>query len=256
MSKPDHLELPDGRCLAYHRVEAADRSNTVGVVFLGGLRSDMTGTKAVSLEEWARRTGRAYLRFDYTGHGQSSGQFADGCIGEWRDDAHDAIRHLTTGPQILVGSSMGGWVALLLALDSAIEVAGLIGIAAAPDFTEALLPALSPQLRATLLEEGRVSVESEYDDPYVFTSRLIADGAHNLVLEKPLTLNVPVRLLHGTEDRDVPISTALRILEQMAEGSDARLHLLKGEGHRMSSPAALEMLEATIEDMLSRSGTS
>ena len=130
--QPDTLKTDQNRTLAYHKTDGAGP----GVVFLGGLKSDMEGTKALHLEAWARREGRAFLRFDYSGHGQSSGAFTEGCIGDWAEDAHAAITALTAGPQVLVGSSMGGWIACLVARACPGRVAGLVGIAAAPDFTE------------------------------------------------------------------------------------------------------------------------
>ena len=202
------LDLPDGRRIAY--VRSAGRRP--GVVFLGGFRSDMTGTKARFLEAWARARGQAYLRFDYTGHGASSGDVETGAIGDWARDAQDAILRLTGGPQILVGSSMGGWIALILAGRIPGRIAGLVGIAAAPDFTEdAMWAGMGAAERARLAAEGRVEVPSEYDDrPYAITRRLIEDGRRHLVLRTPLELDFPVRLLHGTADRDVDLARGAR----------------------------------------------
>ena len=243
---PAFLDLPDGRRLAYHRTPGA----APGVVFLGGFRSDMTGTKATFLEAWARDRGRAFLRFDYTGHGASSGAFEDGAIGDWARDAADAIGRLTEGPQILVGSSMGGWIALLVALRLPARVAGLVGIAAAPDFTEdGMWAQFDAAARASLAAEGRLELPSDYADaPYVVTRRLIEDGRAHLVLRAPLELAVPLRLLHGTADADVPVTVALRLLEH-AEGPDVRLTLVKGADHRFSAPETLALIAATVEEM-------
>lgn len=237
------LDLPDGRRIAYHRRDGGGP----GVVFLGGFRSDMTGTKATFLEDWARARGRAFLRFDYTGHGASSGDFLDGTIGGWADDAAEALAWLTEGPQILVGSSMGGWIALLLARRMPERVAGLVGIAAAPDFTEdSMWAAMDAPTRARLAAEGRIDVPSEYDDaPYPITLRLIEDGRRNLVLRTPLPLPFPVRLLHGSADRDVDLSVALRLLGH-AEAADLRLTVVKGADHRFSAPDALALLAETV----------
>src|SRR5947207_12344476 len=182
------LARPDGAAIAYHRLEGA----TPGIVFLGGFRSDMTGTKALFLEDYCRRHGRAYLRFDYFGHGASSGDFAEGTIGRWREDAIAVIDSLTEGPQILVGSSMGGWIMLLAALARPQRVAALIGIAAAPDFTAELLPKrLTPEQRRELDEKGAVTVPSDYDAAgYLYTSALIEDGRQHLLLGGPIPLDV------------------------------------------------------------------
>ncbi len=239
----DYLELEDGRRLAHVRI--AGRGPWV--VFLGGFRSDMSGTKATYLEAWARASGRAFLRFDYTGHGASSGRFEEGSIGDWAADAEAAVGRLTDGPVVLVGSSMGGWIALLLAarLD---RVAGLVGIAAAPDFTEDLMWARATEAeRRDLAERGRIEVPSDYsDEPDVITRRLIEDGRERLVLRAPLALPFPVRLLHGAEDEDVPMSVALRLLEH-AHSPDMQLTLVKGEGHRFSTPERLAQIVAAIE---------
>ena len=241
------LALPDGRRIAYRQTQGAGP----GVVFLGGFRSDMTGTKAEHLETWARAGGRAFLRFDYTGHGASSGAFTDGCIGDWARDAGDAITALTSGPQILVGSSMGGWIALLLAKRLTKHVAGLVGIAAAPDFTEhSMWAEMDADQRTRLMSEGRVELPSDYsDDPYVITRRLIEDGRGNLVLRDPLDLPFPVRLVHGTEDADVPLNVATRLMTH-SRGPDMRLTVLKNADHRFSSPEALALIVRSLEEVL------
>ena len=238
----------DGREIAYSRVSGRGP----GVVFLAGFRSDMQGTKALFLENWARELGRAYLRFDYTGHGASSGDFAAGAIGDWARDAGDVLAELTEGPQVLVGSSMGGWIALLLARGMPERVAGLVGIAAAPDFTEdSMWAEMDEAARARLLREGRIELPSDYDDqPLLITRRLIEDGRRNLVLRAPLRLDFPVRLLHGTEDRDVALSVPLRLLAH-AEGPDIRLTLVKGADHRFSAPANLELTARTVDEVAS-----
>lgn len=222
-----------------------------GTLFLGGLASDMTGTKAAFLEACARRDGRAFLRFDYTGHGASSGRFEDGCIGDWFRDAADALDRLTEGPQVLVGSSMGGWIALLLARARPGRVAGLVGVAAAPDFTEDLIrPALDPAALARLAEEGHARLPSAYDPAgMTVTRRLLEDGARHLVLRDPLPLPFPVRLLHGTADAEVPQAVALRLLDH-ATGPDLRLTLVKGADHRLSEPADLALLDRTLAEVL------
>jgi pimeloyl-ACP methyl ester carboxylesterase len=220
------------------------------VVFLGGFRSDMTGTKALWLEDWCRARGRAFLRFDYSGHGASGGAFEDGCVGDWAEDAA-AVLGLTVGPQVLVGSSMGGWIALLLARTMPDRVAGLVGIAAAPDFTDDLMAGLTEGERAMLAATGRVVRASAYGDPDVFTARLFADGAAQRVLASPLDLPCPVRLLQGTADVDVPVAVALRLLGH-ATGPDIRLTLVKGADHRFSTPDCLALIGQAVDDGLER----
>ncbi len=244
---PRTLETPLGRHIAYHLTEGEGPC----VVFLGGFRSDMDGTKAVHLEAWARQCGRAYLRFDYSGHGKSSGNFEDGCIGDWTDDAAAALSELTGGSVVLVGSSMGGWIALNLVTKLNGRISGLVGIAAAPDFTEdSLWEGFSEVQRRRLIEKGHLALPSDYsDEPYVITRRLILDGRENLVLRRPLSLPFPVRLLHGTADGDVEVSVAMRILTH-AEGNDIRLTLVKDADHRFSSQECLRLIEASVEEVL------
>jgi pimeloyl-ACP methyl ester carboxylesterase len=251
MTAPAFLETPQGRRIAHHRTPGAGP----GVVFLGGFRSDMEGTKALHLEAWARATGRAFLRFDYSGHGRSSGRFEDGAIGDWAEDAVAAVTALTEGPQILVGSSMGGWIALLLARRLPGRVAGLVGIAAAPDFTAAMEAAFTEADRRSLAERGVIERPSDYaPEPYVFTRRLFEDGRRNLVLSAPLHLPFPVRLLQGTADTDVEPAVALRLLDHAA-GPDIRLTLVKDADHRFSTPRCLALIEASIEEILATATT-
>ena len=241
-----YLTTPQGRHIAYHRTPGREP----GVVFLGGFRSDMTGSKAQALEAWAQATGRAYLRFDYSGHGASHGAFVDGAISDWREDAAAVITALTDGPQILVGSSMGGWIALLLARDMPEKVAGLVGIAAAPDFTERMWEAeFSLADRALLMEDGVFFRPSDYsDDPYPITLRLIEDGRQNLVMNGPLPLHMPVRLLQGSADTDVPPTVAISLFHQITS-PDLRLTLVKDADHRFSTPPCLAMITEAIEDV-------
>lgn len=243
---PEFLTTPQGRRIAYHR--RAGRGP--GVVFLGGFKSDMGGTKALHLQDWAEATGRAFLRFDYSGHGESSGAFLDGAIGDWFEDAMAVVQALTVGPQVLVGSSMGGWIALLLARALPERVAGLVGVAAAPDFTEdSMWAGFTPAQRAALAAEGRVVLPSDYDPAgYVITRRLIEDGRGRLVLRDPLPLPFPVRLLQGTADTDVPPAVALRLLDH-ATGPDIRLTLVKGADHRFSTQDCLALIERAVAEV-------
>ena len=242
----DYMTTASGRRLAFDRVPGQGP----GVVFLGGFRSDMTGTKAVFLEDWAKRQGRPFLRFDYSGHGASSGDFLDGCIGDWFEDALAAVTALTEGPQVLVGSSMGGWISLLLCKAIPERVTGFVGIAAAPDFTEdSMWNTFTPGERQRLMETGRVEQPSDYSpEPYVITRRLIEDGRTRLVLRDPLSLPFPVRLLQGTADRDVPPAVALRLIEH-ADCPDLRLTLVKGADHRFSTPECLAMIAASAAEL-------
>ena len=240
------LTTAQGRQLAYHQTAGMG----AGVIFLGGYRSNMGGTKAIALEAWAKAQGRAFLRFDYGGHGQSGGDFNVLGIGDWLNDARAAL-DLTQGPQILVGSSMGGWLALLLARACPDRIAGLIGIAAAPDFTEdSLLPSLTVAERAAMDRVGLIERPSGYSDgPYIFTQRLIDQGRTNLVLRAPLALPFPVRLLQGTADTDVPVAVAQRLFDH-ASGPDIHLTLVKGADHRFSTPACLALIEANLNEIL------
>jgi pimeloyl-ACP methyl ester carboxylesterase len=251
---PECLITSDGRKIAYHKLAGARDGRAPDIVFLGGFKSDMTGTKAVALEEWARARGLGFLRFDYTGHGASSGAFLDGCIGDWARDAADAVAALTTGPVILVGSSMGGWISLLLARASAADhgrVVGLATIAAAPDFTaDRMESAFSDAQRAEMTATGRIELPSEYsDEPYVITARLIEDGRNHLVLRSPLALPIPVRMMQGTADTDVPMDRALTLLAHI-DSPDLRLELVKGADHRFSGPRELAILARSMDELV------
>ncbi len=246
VGRVERLQRPDGNTIAYAKTDGTAPT----VVFLGGFRSDMTGTKAVALEAWAREAGRAFLRFDYLGHGQSSGRFEDGTIGRWLDDSLTAIDQLTTGRLVLVGSSMGGWLSLLVARARPERLAGLVLIAAAPDFTERmLLKGLSPEDRAALERDGRLERPSQYSpEPSVFTWKLIEEGRNHLLLDKKLVLPCPVRLLHGQSDPDVPWDYSLQIAAHL-EAPDVITTLIKGGDHRLSTPADIARLIAAVEEL-------
>lgn len=244
---PDYLTTENGRRIAYHQSPGA----APGVVFLGGFRSDMAGTKAVHLEGWARARGRAFMRFDYSGHGESSESFEDGCIGDWAADAMAAISTLTVGPQVLVGSSMGGWISLLVARALPEKVAGLVGIAAAPDFTEdGFWAGFSEAQRTELMTVGHVALPSGYEEgDYIITRRLIEDGRDQLVLRSPLPVPGRVRLLQGTEDDAVRRETALALLDHIT-AEDLSLTLVRGADHSFSGQGELALIEAAIEEVL------
>lgn len=235
----ERLDTPQGRSLAVMR----EGGQGPAVLFLGGYGSDMTGTKAAWLADWARGRGRAFARFDYSGHGQSAGAFEEGSIGDWLADA-EAVLATLPRPVVLVGSSMGGWLALLLARARPDEVAALVTVAAAPDFTEEAWETAPEAARARLMAEGRLALEGGS----VVTRRLVEEARDRLVLRAPLHLPMPVRLLQGTADREVPASLALRLLDH-ATGPDIRLTLVKDADHRFSSPRCLKLLGATLDDL-------
>lgn len=246
MAGAEYLDTAQGRRLAYHRTPGKGPV----VVFLGGLKSDMEGTKALHLEAWAQARGQAFLRFDYSGHGESSGRFEDGCIGDWHEDTLAAIDALTEGPVLPVGSSMGGWQALLLARARPERIAGLVTIAAAPDFTEdSYWAGFSDAQKRELEVLGQVELPSDYMEPYVITRRMIEDGRDRLVLRAPLPLPFPVRCLQGTADSAVSTETALRLLEH-ADCPDMRLTLVKAADHRFSDGPCLALIEAAVLDVL------
>ena len=246
------LTRPDGATIAYHKTPGRGTGKQApGLVFLGGFMSDMTGTKATALEAHARDRGQAFLRFDYQGHGQSSGRFEDGTIGLWAEDAIAVLDELTEGPQILIGSSMGGWIMLLAALARPERVAALVGIAAAPDFTEDLMwERYSPEIRATLERDGIYREPSAYGDaPYSITLKLIEDGRNHLLLRAPIPIRCPVRLLQGTADEAVPWQTANALMERLESG-DVTATLVKDADHRLSAPGDLARLGRTLDALL------
>ncbi len=240
---PQFLDRADGARLAYHRTQG----QSPGLMFLGGFASDMDGSKARALDAYARARGRAFLRFDYQGHGQSSGRFAEGTIGQWRDDALCALDQLTEGPQVLVGSSMGGWIMLLAALARPERIAGLVGIAAAPDFTDELLwQRLSAEQQREVEETGVWDMPSDYGDPVPITYQLIREGRRHKLLDAPIDLACPVRLLQGTADAEVPADWALK-LQRALTSDDVEATLVKDADHRLSSERDLQRLRDTLD---------
>ena len=244
MEQFGRLDRGDGVELAWAQLPG--RAPTV--VFLPGFNSDMSGTKAAELRDFCAAAGQAMLRLDYSGHGQSGGAFAEGTIGRWAEDARTVIAARVQGPMVLVGSSMGGWIALLLA--RALPLEGLLGIAAAPDFTETLMwGAMSPPERERLLRDGHIEVPSEYGAPLRITRALIEDGRNHLLLGAPIPIACPVRLLQGQRDEDVPWETALRIAERLA-GQDVQVTLIKDGDHRLSRPQDLALLRRSLAALL------
>lgn len=250
----DTIDRPDGETVAYVRSPAADPDDKrPGVMFLGGFVSDMTGTKATHLEALCRARGQAYVRFDYQGHGVSSGRFEDGSIGRWADDAVAVLDHVARGPQVLVGSSMGGWIAVLAALARPSLVVGLVGVAAAPDFSEELIRArLDAAALDALAETGRCEIPgSEGEPPTPITQQFLDDGRRHLVLGAPIPLPCPVRLIHALDDPDVPWSQSLRLAEALTT-DDVRLTLVKQAGHRLSRPEDLALMTAAVIELSDR----
>ena len=246
MESAEFLDTELGRRIAYH---LSPGTGPV-VVFLGGLKSDMEGTKALHLEAWAKARGQAFLRFDYSGHGESSEKFEDGCIGDWHEDTLAVIDTLVDGRVLPVGSSMGGWQALLLARARPGRIAGMVTIAAAPDFTEdGYWASFTDDQKQALQSVGRVELPSDYMEPYVVTKRMIEDGRDRLVLRKPLSLPFRVRCLQGTADTAVSTETALRLMAH-AQCPDMRLTLVKDADHRFSDGPCLALIEAAVLDIL------
>ena len=244
----EFFDTSSDRRIAFHRT----KGKGPGVVFLGGFMSDMEGSKATHLEDWAKRQGRAFLRFDYSGHGQSSEAFAEGSIGDWFADAREVIEQLTDGPQVLVGSSMGGWISLLCAKSIPDRIAGMVTIAAAPDFTEnGFFAGFSAAEKAQLETEGVVLVPSDYGEPYPITKRLIEDGRDHLVMNDQLSFDFPIRMLQGTKDSAVTRATALGLLDHL-DATDVRLSFVAGGDHSLSTPDNLRMIVQAIEDVLTR----
>jgi pimeloyl-ACP methyl ester carboxylesterase len=261
------LQIEHGSFLAYCRRSASgdgpkgQKGAAPGIVFLSGFRSDMTGIKASALDDFCRARGYGFLRFDYSGHGASSGDFRDGTISRWFADACAAFDRLTEGPQILVGSSMGGWIMLLLALARPARIEGLIGLAPAPDFTEQLIWGnLTENDRARLLKDGKLEQPSDYSpEPTVITRALIEDGRKHLLLAdgpgRPIAIKAPVRLLHGLKDRDVPHQVSLRLQERLSS-QDVVVQLIKDGDHRLSRPQDLQRLCDAVDELVQRAAAN
>ena len=241
------LTRDDGATIAYHQTPG----KSPGIVFLSGFKSDMTGGKVMAIEGLCQRLGHAFLRFDYFGHGASSGAFEDGTIGRWADDTITVIDELTHGPQVLVGSSMGGWIMLLAAQARLERVAGLIGIAAAPDFTEDLIAqTLTDEQQQQMAQNGYLDIPNCYGDkPYRIHQELLDEGQNNLLLRGNININVPVRLIHGMLDEDVPWKTGLSITDKLVS-TDVEITYVKSGDHRLSEQNDLKRLERTIMALL------
>ena len=240
------LVTPSGQQLAYSFI----RGTGPTVIFLGGFKSDMEGSKAIFLEKWAKKRNRSFLRFDYSGHGQSSGDFLNLGIGDWCNDAKQIIGLTENNGIILVGSSMGGWIALLLSRELGSRLKGLITIAAAPDFTEeSMWKNFTKEQKKEVFDKGVLYLPSDYGEPYPITRYLIENGRQNLVLCEPLELTCPVRLMQGTEDTAVTRETALKLFDHI-NADDLSLFFKRGADHSFSDQGCLEILEKNLEDIL------
>lgn len=224
-------------------------------VFFPGHGSDMDGTKALAVDAWARENGYGIIRFDYFGHGQSSGAYLDGTISIWRQDCLAVIDQLTDGPLFIVGSSLGGWLMMLAARDRIDRVAGLIGIAAAPDFTDDLIwDELSDAQKEYMKKHGQIALPNSYaPEDVIYPYALITDGRENFVLRDRQNAPFPVRLLHGMDDEEVPSHTA-EALARNLDGDDVQVILVKGAGHRFSTPEQIDILIATLGEVTLKSG--
>ncbi|CAN7154524.1 alpha/beta hydrolase [Mesorhizobium caraganae] len=232
---------------------------TPGIVWLGGYKSDMLGTKAETLSDWATKEGRAYLRHDYSGHGESGGAFADGTISKWLGESLAVFRRFTKGRQVLVGSSMGAWIALRMVQElrkaGDTSVVGLVLLAPAPDFTNELVePALTAAQKRDLKKKGFFEEPSDYSaEPYIYTRALIEDGRNNRVMTGPIDTHCPVHILQGLADADVPASHALKLVS-LLPADDVTLSLIPDGDHRLSRPQDLDMLLRAVSDMVQRAG--
>ncbi len=243
----EYFTSKQGRRLAYNKTEGS--ADLPGVIFLSGFMSDMTGSKATAFEEICKARGQSYLRFDYSGHGESDGEFVDGSIGQWAEDAMAAFDELTKGPQVLVGSSMGGWISLLVALQRKDRVKAIVGIAAAPDFvTEVFESGFSDEQKRELAENGLTYVPSGYEHPYPISRGLVEDGAHQKLLHTDIDLTCPVRLVQGTEDEAVAFDKPARIKAALLS-DDVEITMIKGGNHSLSRPEDIEVIDQKIREM-------
>ncbi len=230
--------------LAYKQTKAQGH----GIIWCGGLKSDMEGTKAVFLHDWARRQNKSFIRFDYFGHGVSSGKFKDGNISRWTQDTIAIIDELTSTPQILVGSSMGGWVALLAALARPEKIKGLVLIAPAPDFTQDMWNGFDDNARAQIMDKGLYLMPSDYDEPYEISKTLIMDGRKNLLLGDKINLEIPIRILHGQEDTVVPWQNSLKLADRLVTQNTV-ITIVKDADHGMSRKQDLQKLINHITEL-------
>ena len=256
-SNPSYLKTENGHELAYFQTHFEEAADKPGIIFLGGLMSDMTGTKAIALETFCHTHKLNYIRFDYVGHGMSSGAFTDGTIGLWKENVTAILDALTDTPQIIVGSSLGGWLMLHAALARPDKVAGLVGVASAPDFTENLMWQIFTQEQKDMItKEGIYQMPSDYNDtPYPITLALIEDGREHLLLNDPIDITCPVRLVHGMKDDDVPYAISIDLAKHLVS-QDVCVRLVKQGDHRMSDDIAIQEVLAAVKEMLAICGVS
>ncbi|PCI54930.1 MAG: alpha/beta hydrolase [Alphaproteobacteria bacterium] len=234
--------------LAYVRTASSEGGHSLpAVLFLGGFKSDMMGTKAIYLEAQCTARGQEFVRFDYTGHGLSDGVFVDGIIGSWKQDAKDILDHVVMAREvILVGSSMGGWIALRLLIEHSARIAGVVGIAAAPDFTKDIESRMGQAERAMVDKIGRLEVANDYsDEPYIFTKELLEDGRMQSVLHENYSISCPLTLIQGKLDADVPWEKALKI-QKCFQGPAAHIEFVEDGDHRLSRDQDLALINTHI----------
>ncbi len=242
------LNRENAPALAYMVEEGCNRL-LPPVLFLTGFRSDMLGTKAAFLSDYCAARGQAFIRFDYRGHGQSGGRFEDGTIGLWTADALEVFDRFCDRPAIVVGSSMGGWIAMLVALARPEKIHGLIGLAAAPDFTRDIPPRMTEEQKHLMDSKGFFPLPSDYaDEPYKITRALLEDGENHCLLDGPIAINAPVRLIQGMRDTDVSWPTAQRIADALTT-SDKKVILREDGDHRLSSPEDLALLGQMVVEL-------
>lgn len=240
-----YFENKRNQKLAYVHLEGHD-NGLPAVMFLGGFKSDMNGTKALFLQDLCASRGQEFVRFDYSGHGQSDGDFADGTLGFWAQDAIDILDHIIKGDVVLVGSSMGGWIALLLLLKRIERVKAVVGIAAAPDFTRDIESKMTRDERQMMSKAGRLEVPNEYsDEPYIFTQALLDDGEKNSLLDTVYNINVPMILLQGKLDNSVDWGKAIKI-KDCFQGPATDVILIDDGDHSLSRSEDLEILRDAV----------
>jgi len=245
LSSTEYGGIKDNK-IAYKKT---DGKQSPGLIWCGGLKSDMEGSKATALHNWAKSEGHAYVRFDYFGHGESTGHFRDGTISRWVADTVQVIDELTEGPQILIGSSMGGWTSLMAAMARPDRIKGLLLIAPAPDFTEKLMWAgFSEEIRNTIMNKGIYLEPSDYDEPYEISKELILDGRENQILDGPLNFDGPVRILQGRKDTSVPWAYPQKIIEALSS-EDVEMTLVKNGDHSLSTPDDIDRLIRTTKEL-------